>query len=239
MRCQDFQSQLIEGQKDSIDLCHSAALAEHLSNCPECRDIEQLLKGLDAMPQLDLPQGMSQRFQQRLAQELSNQRKPHPLLGSWWLPLSAAAILLISCGISLGYILRGGTPSGDPTMAKLQQGTPSDRMEAIARVSNRTTGPGDMVMALLDRVGHDPSLEVRLSAVEALYLFGSDPDLSHRIEVVLPGQDRPEVQLALIDLMAALRQRRAVEALRRLIHENRLPLEARQRAEQRLSQMML
>ena len=89
------------------------------------------------------------------------------------------------------------------------------------------------------KVSHDPSLDVRLSAVEALYLFGADPGLSHRIEVALPGQTRPEVQLALIDLLGALRQKRAAEALRRLMDQDQLPPEARQRAEQRLSQMNL
>ena len=112
-------------------------------------------------------------------------------------------------------------------------------MEAIALVNAQTPGQGDMVSALMDRICHDPSLEVRLSAVEALYLFGAEPGLSHRIEATLPDQTRPEVQLALIDLLGALRQKRAAEALRRLAKDGQFPSEARQRAEKRLSQMNL
>jgi hypothetical protein len=182
---------------------------------------------------------MTRRFQERLALELALQIRRGSFTKSWWLPLSVAAVLLLSLGVALGYSLRSGSGRSDPAMAGLRNGTMADRMEAIALVNTRTPGQGEVASALLDRISHDSSLQVRLSAVEALYLFGADPELSRQIEAAIPGQSRPEVQLALIDLLGALRQKRATDALRRLMSEEQLPNEARRRAGERLAQMNL
>jgi hypothetical protein len=241
MRCQDFQIHLLDHSQDSPHPhpVLAAAMTEHLSGCPECKEFKRLWQGLDELAQPEAPAGMSSRFRERLALELAIRKSQKPFISSWWLPLSVAAALLLSVGVILGFSLRSGNDRIDPALASLRNGSVADRMEAIALVNTRTPGQGDIVSALIERVSHDPSLDVRLSAVEALYLFGTDPGLSHRIEVILPGQTRPEVQLALIDLLGALRQKRAAEALRRLMNEDQLPREARQRAEQRFSQMNL
>ena len=70
-------------------------------------------------------------------------------------------------------------------------------------------------------------------------LCASDPALGQRIAEALPRQTRPEVQLALVDLMVALRERRAAEALRRLLQDARLNPEVRRRAETRLAEQRL
>ncbi len=78
---------------------------------------------------------------------------------------------------------------------------------------------------------------VRLAAVEALYLAAPEGDRDGRVEAALRGQDRPEVQAALVDLLVALRQRRAAEALRSLLAEGRLAPSARRQAERRLADL--
>ena len=239
MKCQDYQSRLLDGSRQSIDLVSSDLMQDHASGCPDCEEFQRLWGALKSLPQPEPPSGLSGRFHQRLMLEMLTKQPSHPFATSWWLPLSVAATLLLAVGAALGYSLQAGAGKLDPSMASFQRGTAADRMEAIAQVNHRTAGKGDIILALMDRVNSDPSSDVRLSAVEALYLFGTDPQLSQRIEKALPSQDRPEVQLALIDLMAALRQKRAVEALHRLVREDRLPLEARLRAEQRITQMNL
>ncbi len=239
MKCQDFQTHLLDAPETSTDPMLRASMGEHLSGCPECQEFQVLWDRLGALGTTEAPARMAERFRDRLAVELLIQKPSKTFAGSWWFPLSVAAALLLSVGMVIGYSLGSGDSKVDPSMASLRKGTEADRMEAIALVSARTPGQGDMVSALMDRIGHDPSLAVRLSAVEALYLFAAEPGLSHRIEAILPGQNRPEVQLALIDLLGAIRQKRAAEALRRLAKEGQLPSEARQRAETRLSQMNL
>lgn len=239
MRCQDFQILLLGDPGTHLDPALTDSIAGHLASCSECHEFQRLWQGLDVLAQPETPIGMSLRFRERLLLELHSRNHSKSFASSWWLPLSVAATLLLTVGMVLGYSLRSSNGWGDPSLNGFRNGTAADRMEAIALVNTRTPGQGDVTSALLDRIGHDPSLEVRLSAVEALYLFGADTGLSRRIEAVLPIQRHPEVQLALIDLLGALRQKRAADALRRLMHEDQLPPEARLRAEQRLSQMNL
>ncbi len=90
---------------------------------------------------------------------------------------------------------------------------------------------------VLDRIARDSSTAVRLAAVEALYLAAPEGDRDGRVEAALRSQDRPEVQVALVDLLVALRQRRAAEALRRLLAEGRLAPSVRLQAERRLADL--
>jgi HEAT repeat protein len=153
--------------------------------------------------------------------------------------MAAAAGLILALGIALGRQWRQESPASPAGFTALRYGSTTDRLEAIALVSGRSTSGPELQDALLDRVQHDSSPEVRLSAVEALYLFGSDPSLSRKLEAALPLQTRPEVQLALVDLLAAIRQERAADALRRLIQSGQLSGSVQRRAQQRLSQMNL
>jgi len=231
MSCQAFQEHLLSGEPLPGDL------ALHGAQCAQCQEVQRLWESLRELPQPEPSAQFTLRFHQRLATELA--RSPQPVRGGWWLPLGTAALLLLSLGVGLGYLLRGNDPHLDPVQARLQRGSTGERLEAIAQVSTRSVGQGDILSALLDRVQRDPETQVRLSAVEALYLFGAEPELSRRVEALLPGQERPEVQLALIDLLSALRQQRATEALRRLVREERLSPAVRHRAEQRLGQLNL
>jgi len=86
-----------------------------------------------------------------------------------------------------------------------------------------------MADTLFDLVNRDPDTQVRLAAVEALYLFAGDPALRSRIVAAIARQDRAEVQTALVDLIVGLRERRAVEALRRLGQDGKLAPELRGR----------
>ena len=231
MSCQAFQEHLLSGEPLPGDL------ALHGAQCAQCQEVQRLWESLRELPQPEPSAQFTLRFHQRLATELA--RSPQPVRGGWWLPLGTAALLLLSLGVGLGYLLRGNDPHLDPVQARLQRGSTGERLEAIAQVSTRSVGQGDILSALLDRVQRDPETQVRLSAVEALYLFGTETELSRRVEALLPGQERPEVQLALIDLLSALRQQRATEALRRLVREERLSPAVRHRAEQRLGQLNL
>lgn len=239
MRCQDFQFHLLKRTQEKPDPVLAASMVEHCSDCLECMELMRLWQELEMIAQPEPPPGMTTRFLLRLGAELASRKQPIPFTRSWWFPISVAAALMLSVAGILGYSLGSSNGRVDPLLASLRVGNAADRMEAIALVSTETPGQGDLVLALMDRISNDPNLKIRLSAVEALYMFNSDPSLSHRIEAALPGQTRPEVQLALIDLLGALRQKRAADALHRLISGNQLPIEARKRAEKRLSQMNL
>lgn len=235
MRCEDAQLHL-------LDPTHPEApeLAAHLRSCPECRELGDLWMGLDHLPAPLPDPGMADRFERRLRRQLRAHRPSrHPLSG-WGLPLAAAMLLAVGGAFQVGYRLRPDTQSSEsPVVARLRQGSASERLQTLALVSAPQGSEPQLMDALLERVMQDPAPEVRLAAVEALYLFGGDPSLGLKVADALPHQELPRVQLALVDLLVALRERRAAEALRQLLREDRLGPEARLRAKVRLAEQRL
>jgi hypothetical protein len=149
----------------------------------------------------------------------------------------AAAALLAAAGFGLGLWSGARQPARvpSPALALLHQPTAGGRLTGIALVSQGTDAA--LVPALLDLVDQDPNLQVRLSAVEALYLFGDDAALRGRLSAAVSTQKEPAVQMALIDLLVALRERRAAESLRRLLKDGRLNPAVQGRIRQRLSEL--
>jgi len=150
------------------------------------------------------------------------------------LPL-AAAFLLVTAGAFVGGWLMRGAADGDSGLALLRRGGSGARVQAIALLGTERRGDPELEAVLLERVRRDEATEVRLAALEALYLCASDPGLPERLEAALAAQERPEVQLALVDLLVALRERRAAEALRRMLDRGVLRPEVRARAEHGLA----
>lgn len=236
MRCQDLEPYLLDGLKDGNDSGLPPDLRDHLEACAACRALRDLWLGLGPLTAAEPDPELGRRFRRRLAAQ-----EP-PRSRGWLLPLAAAGVVL-AAGFGAGFALRRQDPprsAGASLAANLGRGSTSDRLQAIAMaIPGPEVNAKGLLEALLVRTVRDPDLQVRLAAVEALYLFGAEPGLASRLETALRAQDHPEVQLALVDLMAALRERRAADALRRLLQDERLGPEVRQRAAQGLKETAL
>jgi HEAT repeat protein len=85
---------------------------------------------------------------------------------------------------------------------------------------------------------NDPSVNVRLSAIDALYLFAGREQVRTALTASLSRQTSPLVQIALIDLMVSLKEKRAAAALKELLNDKQLIPEVRQRAKSGISQIL-
>ena len=175
-------------------------------------------------------------------------------LGTGRLPAfgySLVAILLV-VGAAGGYALRSARVSAqtsalrrevqdmrrDVALAKIDRPQASERLEALS-LSARLDNPDRATLrALLNTLDGDPNVNVRLAAVDALYLFRNDPAVRDGLVAALGRQFSPLVQVALIDLLVEVRERRAVDALRRLIGTGRLAAQVRDHAELGLKQIL-
>ncbi len=221
MNCETASSAMMEALKTSPP---SPELQAHLEACPTCaeefRELGDMWTALGDLPQEAPRPGVALALQARL--------RPRP----WrrW-PLLAAALLLLVLGYGLGR--RASVPEATPAL--FRQPSAGGRLTAIAMLTP-DQGPSP-VEALLDLVAKDPDPRVRLSAVEALYLYGEEAGRNGRLTQALRTQSEPRVQMALVDLMVALREKRAVEALKRLLREGRLDPDVRKRVQQRLKEL--
>lgn len=162
----------------------------------------------------------------------------------------SAALLLL--GIGAGWLLTGGRQGGaryaslsrevqdmrqQVALSLLSKPSASDRIQGVS-YSAEVKNPNDTTLAALFKaVDSDPNPNVRLAAVDALYLFRDRPGVHQSLVKSLSIQSYPLVQVALIDFLVEVRETRAIEALKKLIEAGELTPEVKKRAEQGLKQI--
>ena len=89
------------------------------------------------------------------------------------------------------------------TLSLLKQDSASERLRGVS--FGRQAGPGDdrVLQALLDTLQHDPDVNVRLAAVDALAPALGQPAVRGQLLQEVGKQRSPMVQIALIDLLLA------------------------------------
>lgn len=166
----------------------------------------------------------------------------------------ALSLVLIAAGLGSGYLLSIRPRSAARTevaslkgevndmrrivaVSLLKQASPSERLLGVSW-SAQIDRPGhEIIQALLETLNNDRNVNVRLAAVDALYLFSDYPEVKEGLIDSLAGQTSPLVQMALINLLVEIRERRAAEALERLIQDEKLNPKVKERAERGLTQL--
>lgn len=158
----------------------------------------------------------------------------------------AAAAALLLAGVAGGTLIGPNGPFGSKlarlerdvddmrqtaALSLLQRPSSSERILGVS-YSEQISAPGaPTIEALLRTLDSDSSVNVRLAAVDALYLFAKDPGVKDGLVASLGRQTNPVVQVALIDLLIEIRERTAIEALKSLIGDERNHPEVRKKAE--------
>jgi hypothetical protein len=166
----------------------------------------------------------------------------------------ALSLVLLVAGLAGGYLLSGRTRSAAKievaalrqevknmrqlaAISLLKQKSPSDRLMGVSYGAQLEQPDQPMIETLLDTLNHDSNVNVRLAAADALYLFYDHPQVKDGLVRSLSQQTSPLVQLTLIDLLVEIRERRATEALRTLIQNEKLNHQVKKRAELGLAQL--
>lgn len=162
------------------------------------------------------------------------------------------SMLFLIVGLTTGYFL---TPKGrsEDRLAALQmevqdmrqtlavslleKPSPGERLQGVSMTSRMAKPDAKILDALLNTLDNDPNINVRMAAVDALYLFHDYPEVRQGLLHSLSRQTSPLVQVALIDLIVTMRERRAIEALKLLIQDEELTPEVREHAEQGLQRL--
>jgi uncharacterized protein with HEPN domain len=162
----------------------------------------------------------------------------------------AAALVLI--GVAMGYYIR---PSAVPSkeladlrnelyqtrqmvaLSLMQQQAATDRLKGISWSYQLQQPSAELLRALLDRLMHDPSVNVRLATVDALRQFGDQPAVRSGVVEAMAQPQSPMVEISLIDLAVDLRQKESIAALRQFAQDQKLDQAVRERAEKGLVEL--
>jgi len=159
----------------------------------------------------------------------------------------ATAVLVVAVGFGAGFFMGHGQENGSGkierlsrevdslqqqmTLSLLSQPSASARLQGIALTSRVQEPEPSLIAALLDTLDSDPSVNVRLSAVDALYLFSGHEQVRSALSASLARQTSPLVQIALIDLLVSLKEKQAATALKQLLADRKILPEVQQRAQ--------
>jgi hypothetical protein len=236
MTCQDVTLATPDYLTGEIDAETASRVRAHLADCASCR--EEL-------------EGLSETWT-RLG-VLADERPSPRLRESFY--ASAAAVLAIGLGFGLGLWTRSAARGpGAPEVAQMRteidglrqqvslaligQSSAGERLRGVALVSQVRRPEESLLTGLLELVDNDPNVNVRLSAVDALYLFSGNPRIREGLARSLQRQTSPVVQIALIDLIVGIREKQAAEALRKLVDDQRVRPEVRQRARSAIEKIL-
>jgi HEAT repeat protein/putative zinc finger protein len=115
-------------------------------------------------------------------------------------------------------------------LSLLQDQSAGSRMRGVTYSVQMAQPDSQVEQALLSAVTHDPNVNVRLSAVDALEKYAGDPQIRRALVDAVPLQDSPLVQVALIDLLVQLNDRDSGSALQKLAVDPQADEMVRQRA---------
>jgi HEAT repeat protein len=123
------------------------------------------------------------------------------------------------------------------SLSLMQQQSASDRLKGVTW-SSRLEEPGrEVVSALLDTLLHDPNVNVRLAAIDALARFADEQRVRQGAIDALQTTSSPMVQVALIDFVVGVREQNSVETLKRMAADPGLNETVRARASQGLDRL--
>jgi hypothetical protein len=242
MTCEEIKPLFAEYWGRSLDPEASTAVTEHLEGCGSCRAeaerLGSLWRDLALLPADEPGRVVRERFYETLSAYREGARTPARSPATWspLLARIAAGIALVAGGAGIGYSLRSNQTSASEitqlrgevgnmrqlvTLSLLQQQSASERLRGVSWAVRAEPSDKEVFDALLAAVNHDPNVNVRLAAVDALRPFAANrgtsiPSARDAVMLALPGQTEPIVQVALIRLLVDLKDKDATQELRRV-----------------------
>jgi len=123
------------------------------------------------------------------------------------------------------------------TLSLLEQQSASERLRGVDYAYRVDQSDTQVLSALLHAVNHDPNVNVRLAAVDALRKFSGSPAVKGKLDQSLNQQESPLVQLALIDFLVDTRDKTALPSLAALERSPTADKNVKEKAAWGLSQL--
>jgi hypothetical protein len=125
------------------------------------------------------------------------------------------------------------------TYSLLQQQSTSDRLRTVLATMDLKSPDRKVLTDLVGSLAFDPSINVRLSAVEALTPHADDSLVRAGVLSALPRETAPLVQVAMIELLATARDQSAKPVFEKLSRDEALDRNVRDAARRALAALRL
>jgi len=249
MNCEEAAERMAEAWRGELTEGGRAELAAHLGACAPCRaehdELGALWARMDELPEAEPSPRLRRRFEEMLAAELARERaapvarpdfraRRQPLAP--WVTRFVAVAATLAIGVLAGAelarrrddrqidALRREVASLHETVATalLAGGSAADRLTGVAYGRGVSARDARVADALLQALLHDPDVNVRLSALEALRPLAGRDEERPKLVAAIARQDSPLVQLSLIEVLLGADGESTRGELRRLLDDPRL-----------------
>lgn len=119
----------------------------------------------------------------------------------------------------------------------LQQRSTSERLQTVLATLDHKNPDQKVIANLIGALALDPSVNVRLSALDALYPHAGQQVVRTGVLASLPREPSPLVQVAIIDFLVAARSRDAMPELEKLARDESIDGAVRDAAKRGLAQL--
>lgn len=119
-----------------------------------------------------------------------------------------------------------------------QQNSPTnERLQEVLAAAKSEHVTDKVLNDLVAALAFDPSANVRLRALEALYAHAENKIVRDGLLAALPREQNPLVQLEMIDFVAAAKDREAAPALEKMVKNESIDTSVRDAARRALAQL--
>jgi anti-sigma factor RsiW len=123
------------------------------------------------------------------------------------------------------------------SLLQQQQQPTNDRLKTVLASARLENPNGKIINELIGSLALDPSANVRLTALEALYPHAEQDVVRAGVLASLPREQSPLVQVAMIDFLVAAREHGAAPALDRISRSDTAERNVRDAAKRALNQL--
>ena len=186
----------------------------------------------EVMPEASLKRD----FEEMLQKEISMQSTEEPqeskqvfITPRFWMQV-AASITILAVGVIFGINITQNNNERElaalkaemeqtkqMVMTSLQNQSASSRLNAVNVTYTMPQYDHEIIEALVNTLNNDENANVRLAAMEALSQFEDNPEVREALIASLSTQDKPVVQIALINLMVKLNEKRAITPMKQMM----------------------
>ncbi|MBN1996948.1 HEAT repeat domain-containing protein [candidate division KSB1 bacterium] len=266
MLCIQVKKMLPEYVLGEMDDKNYGQIKQHLDHCENCRlAYNKLFKVsalFDKLPENEPDTIVKIRFYKMLTHFSATalqkrQQKFNFAIGNLWarrfVPQMAVAVISLFLGFLAGYTFstNGETKKQFLVLqdqvdqmkqmvgiSMLQQTSASERLRGVSYSRSIQQPDQTLLQTLLTALNTDPNVNVRLAVVDALYSFHNEPNIREQLVQSLSQQTSPLLQIALIDLLVDIREKKSLEALRTLISNQTVSDVVRQKAQWGIQQLL-
>jgi hypothetical protein len=256
--CQERLPELVDGRLDERSAAALRAHLDGCPECRrELGTLTQTLATLDALPVAapshllrarvmgDIEtEKLSLRDQAEWASSIRSAAGPEPRRRSrWWRGALQAlgACALLAAGFILGerkatehqlaeLRARVDTMGQLVEQSVLQKRTTGDRLETVLTAAAARKPDERVIDGLINSMAFDPSVNVRLNALTALYSHAGQEVVRAGVLACLPREPNPLVQVSMIDFLVAARARESAPELQKLIADEKVNVDVRESA---------